>query len=67
LNYANCALITQQSRHERGTHGQLMAASGFYHDLYMSQFRYDAELPFDVDKEPVEVGEMQPVGVFGES
>ncbi len=29
---------------ERGTHDDLLAAEGFYHDLYMSQFRYGAEL-----------------------
>jgi ABC-type multidrug transport system fused ATPase/permease subunit len=30
---------------ERGTHKSLLAAKGFYHDLYMSQFRrqIDAE------------------------
>jgi ATP-binding cassette subfamily B protein len=29
---------------ERGTHDDLLSAGGFYHDLYMSQFRYGAEL-----------------------
>jgi hypothetical protein len=29
---------------ERGKHDELLAAGGFYHDLYMSQFRYDAAL-----------------------
>jgi ATP-binding cassette subfamily B multidrug efflux pump len=60
---------------EQGTHDELMAASGFYHDLYMSQFRYDAALPSDVrepqssddGKEPTEVAEMQPAGVVGAS
>ena len=35
---------------ERGTHDDLLAAGGFYHDLYMSQFRYGAELSAE-DKE----------------
>jgi ATP-binding cassette subfamily B protein len=29
---------------ERGTHESLLAAGGFYYDLYMSQFRRRAEL-----------------------
>ena len=29
---------------EHGNHDDLLAAKGFYHDLYMSQFRYDAAL-----------------------
>lgn len=28
---------------ERGTHGQLLAAKGFYYDLYMSQYRHKGE------------------------
>ena len=28
---------------ERGTHDELLAARGFYYDLYMSQFRRDIE------------------------
>ena len=28
---------------ERGTHDQLLAARGYYYDLYMSQFRRDLE------------------------
>jgi len=39
---------------ERGAHDELLAAGGFYHDLYMSQFRYDAALPSDDGKEPKE-------------
>ena len=35
---------------ERGTHDDLLLAGGFYHDLYMSQFRYGAELSAE-DKE----------------
>ncbi len=50
---------------ERGTHDELMAASGFYHDLYMSQFRYDAATPADDGKEPREAVEMRPAGVAG--
>jgi ATP-binding cassette subfamily B protein len=37
---------------ERGTHDELLAAGGFYHDLYMSQFRYDAAPPSDDGKKP---------------
>ena len=29
---------------ERGTHDELLAARGFYYELYMSQFRREAEL-----------------------
>jgi ATP-binding cassette, subfamily B, multidrug efflux pump len=28
---------------ERGTHDELLAAEGFYYDLYMSQFRREGE------------------------
>lgn len=37
---------------ERGTHAELLAAKGFYYDLYMSQFRRDAgdELVEDGDQ-----------------
>ena len=28
---------------ERGTHEELLAARGFYYDLYMSQFRRDLD------------------------
>jgi ATP-binding cassette subfamily B multidrug efflux pump len=52
---------------ERGTHDSLMAAGGFYHDLYMSQFRYEAELTPDDGREPVEVLERQPVPAIGDS
>jgi ATP-binding cassette subfamily B protein len=30
---------------ERGTHSELLAAKGFYYDLYMSQFRRDVPEP----------------------
>ncbi|HVO71525.1 MAG TPA: hypothetical protein VMT24_15855, partial [Aggregatilineaceae bacterium] len=30
---------------ERGTHAELLAAKGFYYDLYMSQFRRDVPEP----------------------
>ena len=30
---------------EQGTHEELLAAKGFYHDLYMSQFRRDVPAP----------------------
>jgi ATP-binding cassette subfamily B multidrug efflux pump len=53
---------------ERGTHDELMAASGFYHDLYMSQFRYDAALASDDGREPKEIkeaAELRPQGVVG--
>jgi len=42
---------------ERGTHEQLLKARGFYHDLYMSQFRRDID--FSADGEAKEL-EMQP-------
>ncbi len=28
---------------ERGTHSELLSAKGFYHDLYMSQFRRETD------------------------
>jgi len=51
---------------ERGTHDTLLAAGGFYHDLYMSQFRYNGEGPADDGRGPVSAREMQPVGAVGE-
>jgi hypothetical protein len=30
---------------ERGTHDELLAAKGLYHNLYMSQFRRDGPEP----------------------
>ncbi len=35
-------VIDQGEIIERGTHDELMAARGFYYDLYMSQFRRQA-------------------------
>jgi ATP-binding cassette subfamily B protein len=56
---------------ERGTHDELLDAGGFYHDLYMSQFRYDAAPPSDDassdGKEPVEALEVRPTSVAGDS
>jgi ATP-binding cassette subfamily B multidrug efflux pump len=52
---------------ERGAHNELLAAGGFYHDLYMSQFRYDAAQPSDDGREPADVVEMRPESVIGAS
>ena len=53
---------------ERGKHDELLAAGGgFYHDLYMSQFRYEAALSSDDGKEPADVTEMRKTGVVGAS
>jgi ABC-type multidrug transport system fused ATPase/permease subunit len=39
IRNADVVLVLQQGRIvERGTHGELMAAQGVYHNLYMSQF-----------------------------
>ena len=35
---------------EQGTHDSLLKADGFYHDLYMSQFRREVETDGDVDE-----------------
>ena len=45
----------------------LLADRGFYHDLYVSQFRYGAALSSDDGKEPADVTEMGPTGVVGAS
>jgi ATP-binding cassette, subfamily B, multidrug efflux pump len=39
---------------ERGTHVELLAAKGFYHDLYMSQFRRDVPEPSSDGKDAPE-------------
>jgi ATP-binding cassette subfamily B multidrug efflux pump len=38
---------------ERGTHEELLAARGFYYDLYMSQFRREEPAPSDDGREAV--------------
>jgi ATP-binding cassette subfamily B protein len=39
-------LVLDQGRIiERGKHEELLANKGFYYNLYMSQFRGEAELP----------------------
>jgi ABC-type multidrug transport system ATPase subunit len=44
---------------ERGTHDELMAAGGFHHEFYMSQFRYDAALPSEDGREQEAAVEMR--------
>lgn len=40
IRHSDCILVINQGEIvERGTHDELMAAQGFYHNLYMSQFR----------------------------
>ncbi len=40
IRHADQVLVVKDGRIiERGTHDSLLAANGFYHDLYMSQFR----------------------------
>src|SRR5205085_6528581 len=46
---------------ERGTHETLLKQGGFYHDLYMSQFRRDIDFE-DVPVTP----QLQTAGVMGE-
>jgi ATP-binding cassette subfamily B multidrug efflux pump len=44
IRNADQVLVLDQGRIiERGTHNSLMAQRGFYYDLYMSQFRRQAE------------------------
>jgi ATP-binding cassette subfamily B protein len=45
---------------ERGKHEDLLAKRGFYHDLYMSQFRRDIDFGANGD-----VRELEPAGVAG--
>jgi hypothetical protein len=54
-------LVLQDGRIiERGTHQSLLAAKGFYHDLYMSQFRRQ------VDEDVVETAEVDEFFVPGD-
>jgi ATP-binding cassette subfamily B protein len=40
IRHSDCILVINQGEiTERGTHDELMAAQGFYYNLYMSQFR----------------------------
>jgi ATP-binding cassette subfamily B protein len=50
---------------ERGTHDELLAAGGVYHDLYMSQFRYDAALSGDASIESEDGKELAGVAEEG--
>jgi ABC-type multidrug transport system fused ATPase/permease subunit len=43
---------------EQGKHAELLAADGFYHDLYMSQFRRQAEANGEVELEDMEAVEL---------
>ncbi len=43
-NASQVLVLNQGEVIERGTHTELLALNGFYHDLYMSQFRYQEEL-----------------------
>jgi len=44
IRNADQVLVINEGRIvERGTHEELLAAGGLYHDLYMSQFRQEAE------------------------
>ena len=45
-------VIDQGETSERGTHDSLLAARGFYYDLYMSQFRRQAPDDKTDGKEP---------------
>jgi len=43
IRNADPVLVLNQGENiEQGTHDVLLKAGGFYHDLYMSQFRYEA-------------------------
>ncbi|MFZ5915631.1 MAG: ABC transporter ATP-binding protein [Chloroflexota bacterium] len=67
IRNANQLLVLNEGQIvERGTHDTLLAAGGFYHDLYMSQFRYNGEGPAAAGRGPVRAREMQPVGAVGE-
>ena len=52
IRNANQVLVLNEGEIiERGTHDDLLTAGGFYHDLYLSQFRYGAELPAENQQE----------------
>jgi hypothetical protein len=69
------SIVNEGAIIERGTHDELLEAGGFYHDLYMSQPRYDAALTSEVDeaalgsdgREPRAVVEMSPTRAAGDS
>jgi ATP-binding cassette subfamily B protein len=61
IRNADQVLVLQDGRIiERGTHQSLLAAKGFYHDLYMSQFRRQ------VDEDVVETAEVDDFFVPGD-
>jgi ATP-binding cassette, subfamily B, multidrug efflux pump len=43
---------------ECGRHRELLAAGGFYHDLYMSQFRRQAEAEGEIEAEDMDTAEL---------
>jgi ATP-binding cassette subfamily B protein len=46
---ADCVMVINEGEIiERGTHEELLAQQGFYHHLYMSQFKGQAEAPATV-------------------
>ncbi|MGC9399993.1 MAG: ABC transporter ATP-binding protein [Anaerolineae bacterium] len=46
---ADCVMVINEGEIiERGTHEELLAKRGFYHHLYMSQFKGQAEVPTSV-------------------
>ncbi len=52
IRHADMVLVLKDGEIiERGKHDELLKARGFYHDLYMSQFRRDIDFE-DVDAEP---------------
>jgi ATP-binding cassette subfamily B protein len=61
IRHADQVLVLQDGEIiERGKHEELLAQGGFYHDLYMSQFRRD------IDFEAVPEAPRQAAGVPGE-
>jgi ATP-binding cassette subfamily B protein len=54
IRSADVVLVLQAGKIiERGTHDSLLAANGFYYDLYMSQFRREVEADGGVDETAV--------------